>query len=371
MNSTMKAWLLKHTSDLKTEKNPLDLCEIERPIPYSNELLIKISCCGICHTELDEIEGRTAPPAFPVVPGHQVVGEVYQIGDGVVRFNIGDRVGVAWIYFACGHCSFCLVGLENLCSDFKGTGRDFNGGYSEFMTVKEKFACHIPPIFSDQEAAPLLCAGAIGYRALQLTKLNDGETLGLTGFGASAHLVIKTARYLFPNSRILVFSRSQEEQQFAMKLGASWAGSINGKPPYLAQAIIDTTPAWRPIVASLANLRPGGRLVINAIRKELSDKNDLLEIDYAKHIWMEKEIKSVANITMKDVEDFLALAAKIPIKPTVQVYPFKQANKALVDLKKKHTEGAKVLMVNDYRENKSPSIQNQQRGTIPETIIYL
>jgi alcohol dehydrogenase, propanol-preferring len=347
MNVPMKAWHLKHTSDLKTEKHPLVLSEIERPVPYSKELLIKISCCGICHTELDEVEGRTSPPAFPVVPGHQVVGEVYQIGDEVTRFNIGDRVGVAWIYLACGKCEYCLAGLENLCPEFKATGRDFNGGYAEFIIVKEKYACLIPPVFSDAEAAPLLCAGAIGYRALQLAKLNDGDTLGLTGFGASAHLVIKAAKFLFPNSRVLVFARSKEEQQFAMTLGASWAGGINDQPPFLAHAIIDTTPAWKPIVASLANLHPGGRLVINAIRKENSDKNELLELDYAKHLWMEKEIKSVANITLKDVEDFLTLAAKIPIKPTVQVYPFKQANKALLDLKNKHNEGAKVLMVGE------------------------
>jgi alcohol dehydrogenase, propanol-preferring len=341
----MKAWLLGRKSDLKTEKHPLDLSEIAQPIPYSDELLIKISCCGICHTELDEIEGRTPPSVFPVVPGHQVVGEVYQIGDRVTRFSVGDRVGIAWIFYACGKCDFCNAGCENLCPDFKATGRDFNGGYAEFVTVKEKFACSIPAVFSDREAAPLLCAGSIGYRALRLTAIKDGDTLGLSGFGASAHLVLKTAKYLFPNSKVMVFARSEAEQQFALSLGASWAGGITAAPPYLAHAIIDTTPAWKPVMAALANLHAGGRLVINAIRKEPGDKSELLELDYTKHLWMEKEIKSVANITIKDVEDFLALAAKIPIMPTVQVYPFTQANKALHDLKNKPSEGAKVLVV--------------------------
>jgi alcohol dehydrogenase, propanol-preferring len=341
----MKAWQLKRIADLNLEKHPLELVETGQPQPGANELQVKISCCGICHTELDEIEGRTPPPVFPVIPGHQVIGRVYEKGLGATAFQQGDRVGIAWIYSACGSCDFCKTGRENLCPDFKGTGRDANGGYAEYMTVNEKFACLIPSVFSDREAAPLLCAGAIGYRSLRLTELRDGQVLGLTGFGASGHLVLKTARHLFPDSKILAFARSKEEQKFALSLGATWAGGVNDNPPFLAHAIIDTTPAWRPIVTSLARLQPGGRLVINAIRKEPMDKNELLELDYPRHLWMEKEIKSVANITMRDVRDFLKLAAEIPIRPNIQVYSFEQANEALLDLKHKHTEGAKVLLV--------------------------
>jgi propanol-preferring alcohol dehydrogenase len=341
----MKAWQLKAIVDLELETTPLELVETDIPPLNGSELLIKISCCGICHTELDEIEGRTPPPVLPIIPGHQVIGNVQEIGSSVTRFKKGDRVGVAWIYSACGTCEFCKVGKENLCSDFKGTGRDANGGYAEYMKVHENFACFIPTVFTDQEAAPLLCAGAIGYRSIKLSGVKDGQVLGLTGFGASGHLVLKTAMYLFPNSSILVFARSATEQKFALKLGATWAGGIEDHPPFLAHAIIDTTPAWKPVLTSLKNLRPGGRLVINAIRKEQSDKNELLELDYPKHLWMEKEIKSVANITVNDVEEFLMLAARIPIRPTIQTYPFEKANEALIDLKYKSVQGAKVLSV--------------------------
>jgi propanol-preferring alcohol dehydrogenase len=236
--------------------------------------------------------------------------------------------------------------LENLCTEFKATGRDANGGYAEYMTVKEIFAYKIPETFSDAEAAPLLCAGAIGYRSLKLTSIKDGQTLGLTGFGASGHLVLKMAKYLFPNSHIIVFARDAEERAFALSLGASWAGDIIEFPPCKAHAIIDTTPVWNTIVKSLAYLEPGGHLVINAIRKESADKTALLDIDYTEHLWMEKEIKSVANITRKDVEEFLDLATRIPIMPEIEIYSFEKANTALLDLKNKHIKGAKVLEIN-------------------------
>jgi alcohol dehydrogenase, propanol-preferring len=341
----MKAWYLNRVTDLASARRPLELVEIERPLPGPDHLLIKVSCCGVCHTELDEIEGRTLPLNYPVIPGHQVIGNVVQMGSNVSKFKVGDRVGVAWIYSACGYCDFCTSGKENLCKEFKGTGRDANGGYAEYIVVNEKFACTIPSVFSDLDAAPLLCAGAIGYRSLQLARLHDGQVLGLSGFGASAHLVLKTAKYILPNSQVLVFARSEEEQKFALALGATWAGGINDNPPMLAHGIIDTTPAWLPVISSLAHLQPGGRLVINAIRKEEIDKGELLTLDYQQHLWMEKEIKSVANITIKDVERFLALAAQMPIRPDIQTYSFDQANEALLDLKRKHTRGAKVLLI--------------------------
>ncbi|MBL7847941.1 MAG: zinc-dependent alcohol dehydrogenase family protein [Cyclobacteriaceae bacterium] len=343
----MNAWQLQRTSDLSKEIRPLVRVDVPVPLPGPHQLLIQVSCCGICHTELDEIEGRTPPPSYPVIPGHQVVGRVHEMGPGVSRFHVGDRVGVAWIFSACGKCEYCLRGQENLCSEFKATGRDADGGYAEFMVVPEKFASTIPSVFSDTEAAPLLCAGAIGYRSLKLTQLHDGEVLGLTGFGASAHLVLKMARHIYPHSKILVFARSREEQEFARSLGAYWAGGTADQPPCHAHAIIDTTPAWLPIVNALSCLHPGGRLVINAIRKESSDKEALLNLDYPQHLWMEKEIKSVANITVSDVREFLDLAAAATIRPKVELYPFEKANEALIELKQRHVTGAKVLVVKE------------------------
>lgn len=341
----MQAWQIHHKADLRSEHSPLRRVEVPVPQPGPGQVLIKISCCGICHTELDEIEGRTPPPRYPVIPGHQVVGEVIQTGDSVTRCKTGDRVGVAWIFSACGRCEYCRQGLENLCPDFLATGRDADGGYAEYMVAPESSVAFIPDAFTDTEAAPLLCAGAIGYRSLMLTGLTDGQQLGLTGFGASAHLVLKMARHLYPNSPVFVFARSSEEQAFALSLGASWAGGTRDIPPHELHAIIDTTPAWTPLISSLRHLAPGGRLVVNAIRKENTDRDALLELDYASHLWMEKEIKSVANITTADVEAFLQLAAVIPIHPRVETYPFEKANEALVDLKNKHVLGAKVLIM--------------------------
>jgi propanol-preferring alcohol dehydrogenase len=223
------------------------------------------------------------------------------------------------------------------------TGRDANGGYAERMTVPAAFAHAIPDAFSDAEAAPLLCAGAIGFRSLRLAGLADGRRLGLTGFGASAHLVLKLVRHQYPNSRVYVFARSDEERDFARELGATWAGDTSEQPPEKLHAIIDTTPAWTPIVEALANLERGGRLVINAIRKEEGDKRALLGLDYPRHLWLEKEIKSVANVTRHDVREFLRLASEVPIKPEVREYPLEDANRALVELKEKKIRGAKVL----------------------------
>ena len=269
---------------------------------------LKISVCGVCHTELDEIEGRTPPPRLPVILGHQAVGIVAKRGKLAQKFSIGDRVGIGWINSACGHCPACLSGNENLCSDFRATGRDVHGGYAEYLAIAEDFAFAIPDVFSDVQAAPLLCAGAIGYRSLRLANLADGQRLGLAGFGASAHLVLKMVRYRYPHTEIFVFARNKNEQNFARELGAVWAGDISEESPEKLNAIIDTTPVWKTIVEALKNLEPAGRLVINAIRKEDSDKNYLLQLDYSDHLWMEKEIKSVANVSRRDIEEFLTLS---------------------------------------------------------------
>ena len=341
----MKAMVLNGICDLSENKKPLELVDLPDPVPGNKEILIKVSACGVCHTELDEIEGRTAPPHFPVVLGHQVIGRVIEIGNKVTKLRINDRVGVAWIYSACGNCNFCLEGNENLCKKFKATGRDVNGGYAQYTTVLEDFAYKIPDVFSDMQAAPLLCAGAIGYRSLRLTNIKNGQNLGLTGFGASAHLVIKMARHRYPNSNIFVFARSEKERNFAKELGAVWAGDIDEEPPEKLNCVIDTTPAWKPIIEALKNLEAGGRLVINAIRKEAFDKEYLLKLDYPSHLWLEKEIKSVANVTRKDVSDFLNLAAEIPIKPEIEEFPLEEANRALVELKERKIRGAKVLII--------------------------
>lgn len=341
----MKAMILNKISSLKTNKYPLELVDMPVPKPRSNEVLIKVSVCGVCHTELDEIEGRTTPPKLPVVPGHQAVGTVVKLCSETIKLQIGDRVGVAWIFSACGKCKFCIEGNENLCNEFRATGRDVNGGYAEYMTAQEKYVHRIPDVFTDAEAAPLLCAGAIGYRSIKLAGLKDGQKLGLTGFGASAHLVLKMVKYKYPNTSVYVFARKEEERKFAKELGAVWAGNTSDPSPEKLDSIIDTTPAWKPVVEAMGNLEKGGRLVINAIRKEEADKDYLQNLSYPDHLWLEKEIKSVANVSGKDVSEFLELAAKASIKPETLLYPLEEANKALLELKEEHIKGAKVLKI--------------------------
>ncbi|QXD14594.1 zinc-dependent alcohol dehydrogenase family protein [Rhodocaloribacter litoris] len=341
----MKAMLLDRITRLPDDPEPLRPAELPVPDPGEGEVLIRVSACGVCHTELDEIEGRTPPPKLPVVPGHQVVGRVVACGPGVSDVHEGDRVGVAWIYAACGTCPFCRSGQENLCPAFRATGRDVHGGYAEYMKAPAAFVHPIPDAFTDAEAAPHLCAGAIGYRSLRLTGVQDGQALGLTGFGGSGHLVLKMVRHRFPNTRVHVFARSPTERAFARELGAVWAGDTADEAPEPLDAVIDTTPAWKPVVEALKNLKPGGRLVVNAIRKEDTDRKELLRLDYAKHLWMEREIKSVANVTRRDVREFLALAAGVPLRPDVQTYPLEAANRALLELKTQKIRGAKVLVV--------------------------
>ncbi len=346
--------LLRETALLSQNSSPLLLADIPEPEIGEDEILIRVTACGVCHTELDEIEGRMKP-RLPIVLGHQVVGVVEESrGDlsrsaateVVTTVTTGQRVGVAWIASACGKCRHCLSGNENLCAEFKATGRDINGGYAEYMKVRADFAHPIPDSITDSEAAPLLCAGAVGYRALKLCNLHDGQSLGLMGFGGSNHIVLKTAKHKFPNSQIFVFSRNPEEREFALSLGAAWAGAINETPPRGLEAVIDTTPVWGPVSEALKHLNPGGRVVINAIRKEEIDKEVLMKLDYPSQLWMEKEIKSVANVTRRDVGEFLQLVAEANIKPEFQEYELKDANQALLEMKQGKIRGAKVLRVN-------------------------
>ena len=331
--------LLESLGEVTPPHPPLRLVQHSEPTLHPGEVLLKVSRCGVCHTELDEIEGRLPPPQLPVILGHQVVGVITE-GE-----NKGQRVGVAWIASACGGCDFCKSGRENLCPHFKATGRDIDGGYAEYMKVRAEFTHPIPESLSDSEAAPLLCAGAIGYRSLRLSNLQDGQSLGLMGFGGSNHLVLKLARYKFPNSKLFVFSRKPAEREFALSLGAAWAGAIDQNPPEALDAVIDTTPVWGPDVEALKCLKAGGRLVINAIRKEEKDKDVLLQLNYPAHLWMEKEIKSVANITRDDVHEFLRVAREANIKPEFQEYDLAEANQALIEMKQGNIRGSKVLVI--------------------------
>ncbi len=341
----MKAAVLEKITNIRDNPQPLSFVEVSDPTPGEGQILVRVATCGVCHTELDEIEGRTPPVSFPFILGHQIVGRVEKCGPRAVKYSRGQRVGIGWIGWACGKCRYCASGMENLCPDFKATGRDIPGGYAQCVTVAEDFAFPIPEMFSDAQAAPLLCAGAIGWRSLRLTNLSDGEPLGLTGFGASAHLVLQLARYLYPRSDVFVFARSGREREHARELGAFWAGDTIEKSPQKLSAIIDTTPVWNPIVEALINLQSAGRLVINAIRKEEIDKDELLRLDYPLHLWQEKEIKSVANVARRDIEDFLEIAARIPIIPDVEEYAFDDANRALAELKAGVIRGAKVLIM--------------------------
>ena len=335
----MRAMVLEATASLDEVSKPLCLADLPQPVAAAGEILIAVSVCGVCHTELDEIEGRTMPAKLPIVPGHEVVGRVVATGAGSGRHAVGDRVGVGWIHSSDGSVT------ENISAEFRATGRDSNGGYAEFMTVPEQYAYPIPDVFSDAEAAPLLCAGGVGYRALRLTGIRDGQVLGLTGFGGSGHLVLQLAKHLYPASPVYVFARSAGEREFALELGADWSGDTGARAPRRAHAIIDTTPAWKPVLAALEQLTPGGRLVINAIRKESSDRELMASIRYEDHLWQEKEIKTVANVTSRDIAEFLPIAARVPFHVETQCYPLAAANEALQDLRSGHVRGAKVLKI--------------------------
>ena len=338
----MQAMILDQLASLTEQPNPLRLAEVPVPVPKPGEIRLKVLTCGVFHTELDEIENRTPPPRLPVILGHEVIGRVDQCGEGAGKYRIGDRVGVGWIHHSTGGSE------ENISPQFVATGRDVNGGYAEYMTVPEDYAYPVPEIFSDAQAAPLLCAGGVGYRALKLAQIRDGDLLGLTGFGGSAHLVLQVARHCYPNTQIFVFARDPAARAFALELGAVWAGGTEERSPQRLHAIIDTTPVWKPVVEALANLRPGGRLVINAIRKEDSDKAYLQNLSYHDHLWLEKEIKTVANITREDLAAFLPLAAEIPLQAEVQLYPLAEANQALLELKQGPVRGAKVLLIAEH-----------------------
>ena len=323
------------------EERPLKLVDLPIPKPGDKEILVKVSVCGACHTDLDEVEGRLMPSKFPIVLGHQVVGTVADVGKAVSKFNGGERVGITWLYQACGECNFCRTGQENLCSNAKWTGKDADGGYAEYMVITEDYAYRIPERFSDAQAAPLLCAGVIGYRTLRLAEITDGQKIGLFGFGACAHILIQVIRHKFPNSEVFVFTKTAEHAELAKSLGAVWTGRSADHPPAKLNRVMDFTPVGECVRDALAVLDKGGRLVINAIRKE----TPVPALDYADYLWLEKEIRSVANVTRKDAEEFLPLAAEIPIVPTVEEFALSEANEVLISIKRSKLRAAGVLKI--------------------------
>ncbi len=335
----MRAMVLTKVSPI--EDKPLEAFDLPIPAPSDNQILVKTLVCGACHTDLDEIEGRLKPTKLPITLGHQVVGTVADKGKAVTKFEIGDRVGITWLYSACGKCNFCQKGNENLCEQAEWTGKDVNGGYAEYLAISEDFAYPLAERFSDAEAAPLLCAGVIGYRTLRLAEITNGQTIGLLGFGACAHIVIQIIKYKYPNSEVFVFTKTDKHAELAKSLGAAWTGRSGDRPPAKLDKVMDFTPVGECVRDGLAVLDRGGRLVINAIRKE----TPIPKLDYAEYLWLEKEVKSVANVTRQDAEEFLPLAAQIPIIPVIEEFPLAQANEVLIRLKHSKLRAAAVLRV--------------------------
>jgi len=319
------------------EENPLRPVEVPEPRPGQDEIRIRVRACGVCHTDLHTVEGKLDLPRLPVIPGHQIVGEVDELGANVTRFRLGDRVGVAWLYSTCGQCDFCLRGLENLCDQARFTGLHAPGGYAQYTIVPAAFAYPLPSGFADLQAAPLLCAGVIGYRALRLSGSQPGERLGLYGFGASAHVTIQVARHW--GCEVFVFTRSEEHRKLARELGAAWVGDARDEPPALLDSGIIFAPAGWIVLEALRVLRKGGTLAINAIHM-----SPIPEMKYSL-IYGERTLRSVANMTRQDADELLQLAAQIPIHTEVEVYPLAEANDALQRLKHRQVRGAAVLEV--------------------------
>ena len=320
------------------EDHPLKMVELPTPLPSPGQLRLRVQACGVCHTDLHTVEGDIHPPRLPLTPGHQVVGMVEAVGAGAgERFKAGDRVGVPWLFSACRACEFCLRGQENLCPEARFTGFHLDGGYAELMLAEADYALPLPAGINPQQAAPLLCAGVVGYRSLRLSDAQPGETLGLVGFGASAHLVIQVAHYW--GCRVYVFTRSDEHRRHALELGAAWAGGIDDQAPRLLDRAVLFAPVGGLVPLTLKKLRPGGTLAINAIHA-----SPIPQMPYHL-IYGERTLRSVANATYQDGVDFLRLAAEIPVHATVAPYPLEEANRALSDLKHSRIKGEAVLVI--------------------------
>ena len=318
------------------EEEPLELVDISTPDPEKGEILIRVNICSVCHTDLHTVEGELPEVKLPVIPGHQIVGTVEKLGKGAARFIKGDRVGVAWLYSTCGKCRYCRNDKENLCENARFTGYSADGGYAEYMVIPEKFAYRIPEIFSDEEAAPLLCAGIIGYRALRLSQIKPGQRLGLYGFGASAHVAIQVAVHW--GCEVYVFSRSKDHRAHAEKLGAVWTGTSKENPPEKLDSSINFTPAGDTVLDGLRHLDKGGIHTLAGIYM-----SPIPEMDYTEYLYHERTLRSVANATRGDGEELLKIAGEIPIRTTTQAFPLEDANKVLKLVKNSKIDGAAIL----------------------------
>ncbi len=331
----MQAMLLH--SPAPATNAPLVPADLPVPEPGPNQVRLRVRVCGVCHTDLHTVEGELDLPRLPVVPGHQIVGVVDKLGAGATRFRVGDRVGVAWLNWACGQCDFCRRGRENLCPQARFTGLHADGGYAQYTVVGQDFAYPLPARFSDAEAAPLLCAGIIGYRALRLSEIEPGGRLGLYGFGASAHIAIQIARYW--GCQVYVFTRSAEHQRLATELGAAWVGRAEETPPVALDAGVTFAPAGWIVPLALGHLRPGGTLALNAIHM-----SPIHELRY-ELIYGERTLRSVANFTRRDADELLRLAAAVPVHTEVEIFPLAEANAVLQRLKRSEIRGAAALSI--------------------------
>ncbi len=332
----MKAMILNRPGPL--EERMLEPVDIPVPEPGPGEVLLKVSMCGLCHTDIHTIEGDLDLPVLPIIPGHQIVGTVEKLGPGVSSPQPGARVGSAWLNRTCLNCDWCVSGLENLCEEALFTGYDRNGGYAEYTVLPADFVYPIPGGFSDRDAAPLLCAGIIGYRALRISGVRDGEVLGLYGFGASAHIAIQIA--VHRGCRVIVFSRSEDHRRHAAELGAFWTGVAGEAPPVKPNASIVFAPAGEIVPDALAALEKGGTVALAGITM-----TEIPPLDYEKHLYHEKTLRSVANSTRRDGIELLELAASIPIRTETTLFPLEEANEALLMIKESRISGAGVLAI--------------------------
>lgn len=320
------------------EENPLEPREIPEPTPGRGEIRVRVRTCGVCHTDLHIVEGDLPLRRAPVVPGHQIVGVVDGTGAGVRNFHEGDRVGIPWLYSTCGECAYCRKGLENLCENARFTGYHVDGGYAEAVVVSESFAYRLPDAFSDAEAAPLLCAGVVGYRALRLSNVAPGERLGMYGFGASAHVILQVARHM--GCEVYIFTRAESHRELAKKLGAAWVGGAKDQAPGLLDSAIMFAPAGPLVLDALRALRKGGTVALAGIHM-----TPIPEIDYDTLLYHERTVRSVANSTRQDVHDFLRVAAEVPVRTEVECFRLEDANRALQAMKYSKLHAAGVLKV--------------------------
>ena len=331
----MKAALLLKPSPIETQ--PLVLTDYPAPKPGPKEILIRVKVCGLCHTDLHTVEGELALPKLPLIPGHQIVGFVEGKGKEVGRFQEGDRVGVPWLFSTCGKCEYCREGNENLCDEARFTGLHADGGYAQYCVVGQDFAYPLPSEYTDLQAAPLLCAGVVGYRALRLSTIKPGERLGLYGFGASAHIAIQVAIHW--GCEVYVFTRSEEHRSLARSLGAAWTGRAEDEPSKKLHSAILFAPDGRLVHDALRCVRKGGTVALAGIHM-----SSIPEMAYSL-IYHERGVRSVANSTRRDATDLLSLAPRIPIRTEVEAFPLEQANKALLLLKESKIRGAAVLTI--------------------------